>query len=115
MKRHPQRLLIMEIALSLGLLVLALSLSFAFFASSMREHRHNMALHQMTETMLIVSEDLRNGQLASIEMTFDAFGVEAIDGDYRLVSIAIEGGVELRLAHEGATLLAWPIWVGDRP
>ena len=36
MKKQSQRLLIMEIALSLGILIIALSLSFGFFYSALK-------------------------------------------------------------------------------
>lgn len=115
MKKRSQRLLIMEIALSLGLLILALSLSFGFFFNALKQHRENLALHKMTETMLILSEDLRNGKSVPIEQRFDVSGEVSNQGEYRLTSIAIEGGVELRLMRGDELLLAWPIWTGGQP
>lgn len=115
MKKQSQRLLIMEIALSLGLLIIALSLSFGFFYNALRQHRENIAMHKMTETMLMMSEDLRNGQNVTIETSFDASGEVVGQGIYQLSSIPIEGGLELRLMHEETILLAWPIWTGGQP
>ena len=115
MKKQSQRLLIMEIALSLGLLIIALSLSFGFFYSALKQHRENIAMHKMTETMLMISEDLRNGQNVTIDTSFDALGDVVDQGIYQLTSIPIEGGLELRLMHEGTVLLAWPIWTGGQP
>ncbi len=115
MKNQSQRLLIMEIALSLGLLIIALSLSFGFFYNALKQHRENIAMHKMTETMLIISEDLRNGQNVSVETSFDASGEVVDQGLYQLTSIPIDGGLELRLMHEETVLLAWPIWTGGQP
>lgn len=116
MKKRSQRLLIMEIALSLGLLVIALSLSFGFFYNALKQHRTNIAMHKISETMLNLTEDLRSGKEVKIEQQFDAAGESSAQGIYRLVSIHIEAGVELRLLNEeGAVLLAWPIWMGERP
>lgn len=115
MKKQSQRLLIMEIALSLGLLIVALSLSFGFFYNALKQHRENIAMHKMTETILIISEDLRNGQNVTVETSFDAAGEVVDQGLYQLTSIPIEGGLELRLVHEETVLLAWPIWTGDQP
>ncbi|HCT63646.1 MAG TPA: hypothetical protein DIC19_06055 [Erysipelotrichaceae bacterium] len=115
MKKQSQRLLIMEIALSLGLLIIALSLSFGFFYNALKQHRENIAMHKMTETMLMMSEDLRNGQNVTIETSFDASGEVVVQGIYQLSSIPIEGGLELRLMHEETILLAWPIWTGGQP
>lgn len=115
MKKQSQRLLIMEIALSLGLLIIALSLSFGFFYNALRQHRENIAMHKMTETMLMMSEDLRNGQNVTIETSFDASGEVVVQGIYQLSSISIEGGLELRLMQEESILIAWPIWTGGQP
>lgn len=115
MRKRSQRLLIMEIALSLGLLILALSLSFGFFFNALKQHRLNLAMHKMTEVMLILSEDLRNNQDVIIDKQFDAQGEIAESGQYRLTSISIEGGVELRLMEVDKILLAWPIWTGAQP
>ena len=115
MKKQSQRLLIMEIALSLGLLIIALSLSFGFFYNALKQHRENIAMHKMTETMLIISEDLRNGQNVSVETSFDASGEVVDKGLYQLTSIPIDGGLELRLMHEETVLLAWPVWTGGQP
>lgn len=115
MKKQSQRLLIMEIALSLGLLIIALSLSFGFFYNALKQHRENIAMHKMTETMLMISEDLRSGQDVSIETNFDASGEVSDQAVYQLTSIPIEGGRELRLMREETVLLAWPIWTGGQP
>ena len=115
MKKQSQRLLIMEIALSLGLLIITLSLSFGFFYNALKQHRENIAMHKMTETMLTISEDLRNGQNVSVGTSFDASGEVVDKGLYQLTTIPIEGGLELRLMHEETVLLAWPIWTGGQP
>jgi len=115
MKQRSQRLLIMEVALSLGLLIMALSLSFGFFYNALKQHRENIAINKMTETMLILSEDLRNGQDVAIDKQFDASGEIVEQGIYRLTSISIEGGVELRLMISDTVLLAWPVWKGEQP
>lgn len=116
MKKRSQRLLVMEIALSLALLVIALSLSFGFFYNALKQHRSNMAMHKMSEMMLILSEDLRSGKSVSTEYQFDASGEVSEQGIYRLTSVLIEGGLELRLVDDkDVELLAWPIWMGERP
>lgn len=86
MKKSSQRLFMMEMVLCILILFVSLSVTNMIFVRSMTQHQSNEAMMKMSETMVIISEDIQSKNSKEIyindwTLNFDSNGnkVESID------------------------------------
>lgn len=81
MKKHTQRLFIIEIVLAVLILVIAFSVSNLIFIRSMAQHQENQAIMRISEEMILISEDIKslnftNSITKDTEIYYDANGIK---------------------------------------
>lgn len=81
MKKHTQRLFIIEIVLAVLILVIAFSVSNFIFIRSMAQHQENQAIMRISEEMILISEDIKslnftNSITKDTEIYYDANGIK---------------------------------------
>ncbi len=86
MKKNSQRLFMMEMVLCILILFVSLSVTNMIFVRSMTQHQSNEAMMKMSETMVMISEDIQSKNSKEIytndwTLNFDSNGnkVESID------------------------------------
>ena len=81
MKKHTQRLFIIEIVLAVLILVITFSISNLIFIRSMAQHQENQAIMRISEEMILISEDIKslnftNSITKDTEIYYDANGIK---------------------------------------
>lgn len=60
MKKNSQRLFMMEMVLAVIILVVSISVTNLIFVRTMTQHQKNEAMLKMSETMVMISEDIQS-------------------------------------------------------
>lgn len=87
MKKNSQRLFMMEMVLCILILFVSLSVTNMIFVRSMTQHQSNEAMMKMSETMVMISEDIQSKNSKEIytndwTLNFDSKGNEVDTIDY---------------------------------
>lgn len=80
MKKNSQRLFMMEMVLVVILLVVSISVTNLIFVRSMTQHQKNEAMLKMSETMVMISEDIQSQNSNQRYLTDSIIGFNT-DGD----------------------------------
>lgn len=95
MKKNSQRLFMMEMVLAVLLLVVSISVTNLIFVRSMTQHQKNEAMLKMSETMVMISEDIQSqnsnqSYLSDSITSFDADGNQVESKGYYQLYIEID-------------------------
>lgn len=95
MKKNSQRLFMMEMVLAVLLLVVSISVTNLIFVRSMTQHQKNEAMLKMSETMVMISEEIQSqnsnqSYLSDSITSFDADGNQVESKGYYQLYIEID-------------------------
>lgn len=120
MKRNSQRLFMMEMVLAVILLVISISVTNLIFVRSMTQHQKNEAMLKMSETMVMISEEIQSQNSNQIYLTnsitsFDSDGNQVDSDGYYQLYIEIDVKESYRLytlslfTLSSEKLLSWDV------
>lgn len=120
MKKNSQRLFMMEMVLAVILLVISISVTNLIFVRSMTQHQKNEAMLKMSETMVMISEEIQSQNSNQIYLTnsitsFDSDGNQVDSDGYYQLYIEIDVKESYRLytlslfTLSSEKLLSWDV------
>lgn len=120
MKKNSQRLFMMEMVLAVILLVISISVTNLIFVRSMTQHQKNEAMLKMSETMVMISEEIQSHNSNQLYLTnsitsFDSDGNQVDSDGYYQLYIEIDVKESYRLytlslfTLSSEKLLSWDV------